>query len=107
MITNERGVLEPTAAVAGLPPVDYGMRITVTGPGMVVTGSLSVANVTNFGLFNDEPTITLTPAPEGNYAEFMGWTGALHHHAGTGPKHRVPVGRSPLRATGRSGGGAG
>ncbi len=71
-------------AVAGLPPVDYGMRITVTGPGMVVTGSLSLANVTNFGLFNDEPTITLTPSPEGNYAEFMGWTGACAS-AGQGP----------------------
>lgn len=71
-------------AVAGLPPVDYGMRITVTGPGTVGAPDLRVSHVTNFEFFGREPTITLTPTPQGNYAEFMGWTGACAS-AGQGP----------------------
>lgn len=81
-------LLAPGLGLAGGSPsrTDWGMRISVVGPGSISSPGFI------FGMDNaidQRPssltrTVTITPTPQGNGAEFVGWLGACAS-AGVGP----------------------
>ncbi len=78
----------PSAGLAGggAPQTDWGMRISVVGPGEVsITDIGAFSDVINFGVSSWRTrTVTLSPTPQGNGAEFVGWLGACAA-SGIGP----------------------
>lgn len=78
----------PSAGLAGggAPQTDWGMRISVVGPGLVnIPGIGAWGNVIDVWVGSSQTrTVTLTPNQEGNGAEFSGWLGACEP-SGLGP----------------------
>ena len=70
----------PSAGLAGggAPQTDWVMRISVVGPGDVSITDIGIyANVINDVIGSSRTrTVTLSPTPQGNGAEFVGWLGA-------------------------------